>query len=116
MNFINWLDSLLNDIPADAIAFNFNLYETESDNLFEAQLVGSNQYDLDDEDWACNTIYSSEENLFSFEAEDWEDALEKIIIQAKEYIINSDNNKIKNAKHVTAGFVDGNLEIIFTMQ
>ena len=116
MNFENWINSLLPDIPDTAIAFNLNLYETDSDEVFEAQLVGCNHYDFDDEDWACNTIYSSEEDIYEFKAEDWEDALNKMIDEFKKYLSVSDaNNKIKKAEYITAGFIDGNLEQIFSI-
>ena len=115
MEFKKWLDSLLEEIPDGLVAFNLNLYETDDENLFDAQLVGCNQYDLEDEDWACDVAYSSEENILSFEAEDWEKALEIALDEMKAYLDSAeDGNKIKKAEYVTAGFVDGNLEVVYS--
>lgn len=116
MSFEKWINSLLSDIPDSAIAFNLNLYETDSQEIFEAQLVGCDQYDVYDEDWACNTIYSSGENIYEFTAQDWEDGLNKMIDEFKKYLSVSDaDNKIKKAEYITVGFIDGNLEPVFSI-
>ena len=114
MKFEDWLNSLLlNSIPNNIIAFNFNLYESETDKQYDVQLVGSSYYSIDDEDWACNTEYSSGEILFSFMSDEWEIALQDFINLLKKYLQLADmSNRLKQAEYITAGFVDGDLEIV----
>lgn len=115
MEFKNWLERHLSDnIPSNVIAFNFNIYESSIDNQYDVQLVGSSYYSIDDENWACNTIYSTGEDLFSFNSASWEIALNEFIEFVKKFLHSCDeNNRLKQAEYITAGFVDGNLEIIF---
>lgn len=48
-----WINSVLEqDIPPETAAFCFNLYEDEG-NTWSMELVGTQQFDLDDSDWAC---------------------------------------------------------------
>ena len=60
----------------DIVAFCFNLYESDNNCQFDVQLVGCSQFDSEEDDWACSAIFTTGENLFSFEASDWENALE----------------------------------------
>lgn len=111
--FSFWLDKHLSNAKnLDIKAYNFNLYEGEEDE-YDIQLVGASYYDSENDDWACDTIFSSEEDLFTIKNEDWECALEECIEMVKKY---SDSGELKhlfsNAERVTAGFVDGDLEII----
>ena len=63
-----WIDNILNDkvIPTNTVAFCFNLYE-ESDGSWAMELIGTEQFDLDDEDWACRetTDFGSREQLYT---------------------------------------------------
>ena len=114
MEFKAWLEKQLSrEIPDNIIAFNFNLYESETEDQFDVQLIGCKEYDLEDEDWACNSDFSTEEDLYSFSADDWEDALKTLIKSVKDYLQScSTPNKLTTAEYVTAGFVDGDLEVI----
>ena len=63
----NWIDSILNtDIPDNIVAFCFNLYEEDEGN-YSMELVGTDWFDLEDEDWACNEItdFDSRENRYA---------------------------------------------------
>ena len=114
MEFKVWLEKQLSrEIPDNIVAFNFNLYESETEDRFDVQLVGCKEYDLENEDWACYADFSTEEDLYSFSADDWEDALETLIKLVKDYLQScSTPNKLTTAEYVTAGFVDGDLEVI----
>ena len=114
MNLKIWIEKQLSGhIPSDVRAYNFNLYESEIDNQFDVQLIGCKEYDLDNDDWACNPDYSSGENFYHFTADGWEQALESFIVSVKEYLETCNlSNKLKAAKYITAGFVDGDLEVI----
>lgn len=112
--FTKWVDKHLSQVDTSKVkAFNFNLYESDEENEYDIQLVGSSYYDSDNDDWACDTIFSSEEDLFTINSDDWEIALEDCIELVKEYSVSGELKHIfQNAERVTAGFVDGDLEII----
>ena len=53
----NWLDSILEQsIPTEVVALNFNLYE-DGGNNWSIELVGTESFDLEDEDWCCDEIF-----------------------------------------------------------
>lgn len=109
MEFKKWLDAQLKkDIPEDVIAINFNLYEEDEENVFAAQLVGCPGYDPDDDEWACDELFSSEEDLFYFEADGWEAAEELFGEILREYVDNNPD-KLADFEYIAYGFVDGDL-------
>ncbi|MGN0580701.1 MAG: hypothetical protein ACI4JE_07485 [Ruminococcus sp.] len=119
--FAKWLDRLLTDnkMPESTAAFNFNLYEeAEGEKLYSVQLIAADEFDEDDEDWACSEGWTSEEDLFfidfSDEADgDWKRCLDVVCELIKEYLSNGGNAQILlDAQAVGAGFVDGEIEII----
>lgn len=78
VNFKKWVEKFtIDSLSEKIVAINFNLYETDDDELFHAQLVACDCYDADDDDWACNPIFSSEEDIYEFKGEDWEEALKE---------------------------------------
>ena len=116
MNISNWIDNVLNtDVPDSIVAFCFNLYE-EGDGNWSMELVGSNWFDLEDEDWACNEItdFESRKNLYEWKMDcDWEDALAYIVNELTEYLANGKYSELlKSSIGVGVGFVDGNIEIL----
>lgn len=61
-DFIDWIDGQLNeDIPAQIVAFNINIYEYP----FSIEIVGSSEFDPEDEDWACNEDWLPKNRLIS---------------------------------------------------
>ena len=115
-DFEKWLDSIFTSkLDSTIIALNFNIYETP--NSYDIELIGSDEFDEEDEDWACNTVFSSntmfeiENNTFS----NWESALEFISGLIKEYLNNGNNsNYIKSFKGIGVGFIDGDIDILYT--
>ncbi|MBL52273.1 MAG: hypothetical protein GY695_14980 [Aestuariibacter sp.] len=114
-DFIEWLDRQLNvDIPSDVIAFNINIYESP----FNVELVGSSEFDPENEDWACNEDWVSEPRMESVSAElfgsSWEEAQENIFAMAKAYLSSGVTNakKLNSAKAFAVGFVDGSLRYV----
>ncbi len=97
------------------IAYNFNLYEFDEENEFGAELVASTAYDPDDDDWACETVYSSGDDLFEFTANGWESALCEFLKMASDFIAKEGvaifGDKVE---YITAGFIDGNLEVLYS--
>ena len=110
--FSNWINAQLSCLPDEVKALNFNLYETEDDTKFEAELVGCVSYEEEDEDWACDTIYSSEDNVYCFCSENWEKALEYFVNLVQLSIL-KDVKLPSTVEYVTAGFIDGDLDVIY---
>lgn len=115
--FEKWLDKYLQKgFPDDVIAANFNIYE-DSDDYWSLEIVGTRSFDEENEDWACDEItdLGSRENLFSWKAdEEWEVVLENVIELIKEYLEKGKYaNTLKGLTAVGAGFVDGDIEILY---
>ena len=118
-SFKEWLDNLLenNDMPENTKAFNFNLYE-EDDDVYSIQLIASDRFDHDDDDWACCEIWSSEEDIFFVDVSDEDDksrqAFQKFITGiVLHYIRLSAYGDVISFVPVGIGFVDGDLNVIF---
>ena len=108
---ITWLTPHLQALPAGAKALCLNLYESEEEGEFDAQLVACAAYDREDPDWACEDIYSTGEELFGFSSEDWEAALDLMLETMSEAI--ADGILPDAIEYVAVGFVDGDLEEVF---
>ena len=113
MNFEAWVKPHLQK-GKGYIAYNFNLYELEED-YFGAELVASTSYDPDDDDWACDTVFSSGDELFEYSSENWESALREFLVMANT-LIEKEGLAVfgDKAEYITAGFIDGNLEVIYS--
>ena len=111
-----WLDVVLEtDIPAEVVAFGFNLYE-DIDHDWAMELIGTSKFDVDDEDWLCNEVtdLDTRENPLRWHRETgWEEILNDIVSALKEYLKNGKYADILKAKSgVGVGFVNGNIEIL----
>jgi len=114
-SFIVWLDGQLNEeLPDKIIAFNINIYESP----FNIEIVGSCEFDPDDEEWACNEDWVPESRVISVSnsifGNSWQEAQENILLMAKQYLQSNSKNthKLKAAKAFAVGFVDGNLSYV----
>lgn len=114
-----WIDSLnLDHIPKEVVAFCFNLYDGWDNTNWSMELIGADGFDLEDTDWACGEVtdFGSRDMEFKwvFEGE-WDAALTQMVAALKRYL---DNGKfaalLKEKNAVAVGFVDGDLEILFT--
>ena len=115
-DFSTWLDSYLKQLPSDVVAVNFNLYEG-SNQTYDIQLIGTNTFDEEDDDWACEEIFSTEEDLFlvprTDDIEDWEDGLFFITKIIQNYFENGKHaNVLRELQAVGVGFVDGDIELL----
>jgi len=111
-DFIGWIDGQLDEnIPTQIVAFNINIY----DSPFNIEIIGSNEFDLDDEDWACNENWVPKERRISVSSfllgSTWEETQQNLIAIAKQYLQSDAKNayKLKAARAFAIGFVDGNL-------
>ena len=121
--FVHWLDDILenNDMPEDTKAFCFNLYEeSDEEHIYGVQLIAADSFDPDDREgeWACDEVWSSEENIFTVDTSDEDDtgrthAQELIKEMIEEYLRNGKYAGVLSDVSGTAvGFVDGDLDII----
>lgn len=115
-DFSKWLDDNLEQLPTDVVAVNFNLYEG-SKQTYDVQLIGTDTFDEEEEDWACDEIFTTGEDLFLLprtnDIEDWEDGLSFIIKMVEKYLENGKYaRKLKGLQAVGIGFVDGDIELL----
>lgn len=120
MNHVeNWIDTVLKnqEIPTDIVAFCFNLYE-ESDGSWAMELVGTERFDLEDEDWACDEVtdFGSRENLYHWEMEcEWDEALAYMVNELTQYLSSGNYADLfKSKEGVGVGFVDGSIEVLYS--
>lgn len=113
-----WLDNVLKqDIPNDVVAVMFNLYE-DDENIYSMEVVGTESFDEDDEDWACDEVtdFDTREDPLLLESEsDWDEMLSEVSECLNKYLSEGKHAaKLKNCTAVAAGFVDGDVEILYT--
>src|SRR5262245_13870257 len=114
-----WADRVLaTQYGQKVVAFNFNLYEHESE--FAIQLVGTSSFDMSNEDWACDEVFSSGEDLFylshAIVGNQWQSALETAKSLVKNYLdLGKQADVLKRSRGVGVGFVDGNIELVYVL-
>lgn len=113
----DWLDEVLKqDIPNEVAGFCFNLYE-DGDCDWSMELVGTESFDEDDEDWACGEItdFGTRTKPLMWKSEsEWEHVLEDSIFALKTYLENGKYAEVLRGRSgVGVGFVDGNIEIVY---
>lgn len=113
-----WLDNLLlsNPLQDNFMAINFNIYDINEDT-YDVQLIASSIYDENDDDWACEEIYTSGEDCFFMQKDenmDHEIALETVMEMVGEYInCGKFASTLKSGIAICAGFVDGDIDCIW---
>lgn len=113
-----WIDHVLNDkIPEDICAFCFNLYE-DGNGRWSMELVGTDRFDIQDEDWACREAadFGTRQNSFTWTKEaEWTAIFEEICAALEQYLkVGSKSAILKRSLGVGAGFVDGNIKILYS--
>ena len=64
VGFTTWLNKILqNSLPENTKAVNFNIYEEPQPHIYGIQFVATSSFDLNNDDWACDEIFSSNENI-----------------------------------------------------
>lgn len=118
-----WLDDVLEGIsdtgiPNEVIAFGFNLYDSCNDEDWSMELIGASEFDIDDEDWLCNEVtdFDTRDNPFQWRKKaKWEEILNDVTCFLKGYLESGKYAAVLKAKSgVGAGFVDGNINILFS--
>ena len=113
-----WLNGILEQtIPAEVAALNFNLYE-DGGNNWSIELVGTESFDLEDEDWRCDEIFDfgTRENPLAWKEEkEWNEILDEMIQILQKYLEKGRYSDIlKKYQGIGVGFVDGDVEILYT--
>lgn len=117
-----WLNDVLEhkvpfEIPSVIRAFCFNLYE-DRNGAWSMELVGTESFDPDDEDWACDEItdFGTREEPLSWKKETcWNEVLQEVSSALKHYLENGLHaDVLKSRMGVAVGFTDGNLEILYS--
>lgn len=117
-----WLsEELEKGIPQDVAAFAFNLVEHAMPrSKFGIELIGAGRFSPDDQDWPCNEVWSPAERRLNiplaFSTASWETCQEKMR-ELLCTLINSQTpnmDKLKASQGIGFGFVDGDLEILWS--
>ena len=111
--FKEWLDSILKTKLLDGVIA-INLYE-DVDNKWSIELIGALSFDENNDDWACDEIFTTRDNPFVLvEESDWK-TIEIIYTNLiNEYLKNGKySNILKQYTAIGIGFVDGDINIVY---
>lgn len=116
----NWLDKALGqEIPDGVAAFCFNLYDNDN-GLWSMELVGAGSFDPEDSDWACDEVthLGTREELFVWRQDvQWEHALQRAATVLGQYLeAGGCAHLLKSRQGVAVGFVDGDLNLLYSAQ
>lgn len=114
----DWLDHVFENQSFDNIkGIAFNIYE-DGDDAWSFEVVGTATFDESDSDWACDEItdFGTRENPFAWTAvSGWESILQEVFSILQEYLDNGKYSELlKSFNGVGVGFVDGDMEILYT--
>lgn len=110
-----WIQQINDEstVPPGIVAFNFGLFESEDGYCI--YLIGSNAYDEDDDDWACEVDYEPKDKYLMLPWEgnnlaDWKEFQDMAVDIVDGFISkNADKLPMFKDKIITIGFDDGNL-------
>lgn len=117
-NLINWLVSVnQSDLPPkNIVAFNFGLFENPK-GCYTTYLIGSRNFDPENDDWACNDDYTPIEKYLELSEhrsaeKDWQEVLRDMVDLLRRYTQSPEfpESFLANATAITVGFDDGDLE------
>lgn len=114
-NFEKWLNRILEEnMSIEGAAVNFNIYE-ESNKNWSIQLICSSYFDEEDPDWPCEEVFTTGEDLFSWQQNTgWEKILDISCDLVRKYLKEGKYSaELKKYQAVAVGFVDGDLEIVY---
>lgn len=115
-DFSSWLDNAMNGgISKESAAAYFCLYEEHGEHLWAVQFICTECFDPDDDDWACEEVFTTGEDLFRWDTDlEWEDAqitAEKLV---EKYLSEGKYSETLKALHgVGVGFTDGDITISY---
>lgn len=108
MTLKDWLTRLAETErpPADILAFHFGLFE--GDDSCSVYLVGSRDFNDDDEDWVANDDWLAKAKALELPAGD-PDRITEEVAEAIGDFLESGDSFLHDAKAITVGFDDGDL-------
>jgi hypothetical protein len=114
-SFYNWLGQLdkSETIPNSIVALNFGIFETTEN--YTIYLIGSEKYDVEDDDWATEVGYEPKDKyllLPDSKEYDWQEIQSKVENFLIEFIGSEKyrNSIFSNVENITIGFDDGELK------
>jgi hypothetical protein len=116
-DFVSWLRRVdeSSPPPQNIAAYNIGLFE--SDGGYTVYLIGSREFDSDDDDWACREDFSPTEKFFrlpesTFNGKDWREVQRAVAGFVKRFVESpeSSGSFLAPASAITVGFDDGALE------
>lgn len=117
-NMEEWIDTVLEKtLPENVVAIAFNLYE-DGDAQWSIEMVGTNRFDPEDPDWACDEVFDTRDDLQSWvQKAGWEEILRETTDKIRNYIETGKySEKLKSYKGIGVGFVDGDITIVYQNQ
>jgi hypothetical protein len=115
--FYAWLNRIDrgNKPNSSIVAYNIGLFETE--NGFSAYLVGAEEYDENNSDWACTEAFAPKDKYFPINKgvfANWEEVQQIVAQSLRDYLKSSEGVKtfLSQAQVITVGFDDGDLDRI----
>lgn len=118
-----WLTSSLDgDLPATIRAFAFNLFEPAGEDCvtFGIELVGTKVTPSESEDWGCEEVWEPTQRSLSiptsFSGPEWENCLRRMKVLLLEFLDSANDaaSKLKSKLAIGIGFVDGDIEVVWT--
>ena len=109
-----WLNLIDKPAPSDIMALNIGIFETESG--YSLYMIGTNSYDANNDDWACNEQFAPDEKYLEISKSDLKDMDEASFQNVVKNVLEMyTKDKILNPsslfynKVITLGFDEGNL-------
>lgn len=109
-----------NSLPDDTVGLYFGIFEEGYTGNYMLYLVGSNNYDDTDSDWACMSNQTFiPENMYCpilplSPGDSWEDDLKQITDCLKQIITETPTLRLWSVPYITAGFDEGEIELIYS--
>ena len=101
--------------PGSIVAYNVGV--TETPKGYSAYLIGAEQYDPANDDWACREAFTPKERYLPLPRGDgnWEQALADVITGVRQFLSTPAGQAsfLAQAVAVTVGFDDGGLERVY---
>ncbi len=109
----NWLKVILDspEPPDNIVAYYFGLFETPKFHVL--YLIGSPEFDEDDDDWAYEIGYEPANKYLHLEGPEWKGLKWGAVLEkAKTHLLNSPmlaKGRFASAEAIAVGFDDGDL-------
>ena len=120
-SLFSWIDSALSQaIPAETVAFHFNLYE--GIDSVHVQLTGTKTFDPGENPltdyWPGPEVFSTGENIFevplTVAGADWQEWLKTLMDMVTTYLAQGAKSSIlRDSSGVGIGFVDGDMHLLW---